>query len=351
MGTDRERGEHALYRRLDPPSAPTVPNHPFRTAEPFVLGSYLLVSLLFVRFYFLATQSWSDSDFSAFTHFSDAYKGYDPVFRFRIFMPLVAGGLSHVLRIDLRLLYQALATLLTFGLLIGYREYLKNFLSSGFSGLFSLMIVFPMLWNFCLLSDRYFPFDLPAVLFFVLGCHAIYRRNWFAYYPILALAILNRESAAFLSFVFFFCLRAKMSRKAMLWHLLVQALMWGGLKYSIPVLLGSQSEEMNKLRVQFNGAVLSDMLRFRGHALKDWAKLGLSFGGIWWALPWLIRRQPSFIKRSLLVMIPFLVATVLTGIIDEMRLYSELIPILTTPVAYAIALGLGGSTLRAQRRT
>jgi hypothetical protein len=100
---------------------------------------------------------------------------------------------------------------------------------------------------------------------------------------------------------------------------------------------------MNQLRVGFNVGVISDMFLLRGNALKDWAKLGLSFGGVWMAIPWLYRRQPFFLKRSLLVVIPFVITSGLYGIIDEIRLYAELIPILLTPVICVLAAELGGT--------
>jgi hypothetical protein len=321
------------------PEASLPPKGILRPTGLFVLGCYLIVSLLFMGVCFRTTYRWSSSDFDAFTHF----EGYDPVFRLRILVPILARAISYVVRIDIKLIYQALAVLVTFGLLIAYQRYLANFLRPAFSSIFSLAVVYPMLWNFCLLTNGYLPFDLPSLLFFVMGCHFIYRRNWLAYYPTLALATLNRETACFLIFVFFFCLYAKMSKRTMFWHVFVQALLWGGLKYSTYVLLGSDSEPLFRLQASSNARVISDMLRLRGNALKDWAKLGLSFGGTWLVLPWVFRRQPAFLKRSLLVVVPIVTITGFCGIIDEIRVYSELVPILLTPLVYAVAAELGGA--------
>jgi len=261
----------------------------------------------------------------------------------RVLTPLLAARLACVARIDLKLIYQALAVLFTFGLLIAYQKYLANFLRPPFSCVFSVAILYPMIWNFCLLNNRYFPFDLPSLLFFVMGSHFIYRRNWVAYYPTLALATLNRETACFLLFVFLFCLYSKMPKRTMFWHLSAQALLWGGLKYSTYVMLGGDSEPLTRLRLDFNIAVVSDMLRVRGNALKDWAKLALSFGGVWLVLPWVFRRQPAFLRGSLLVVVPFVIVTGLTAVIDEVRGYPELIPVLLAPITYAVAAELGGA--------
>ena len=324
-------------------AGPDSRNGILRSSSPFILALYLLVSFLFAGFYFQTTIEWTPDDFSDYTYSSGRYAIGDPVLRFRVLVPLLARGVDCVLGVNLQWMYQVLAGLCVFGSLIAYRRYLSNFLRADFSSILSVAIVYPMLWNFCLLNRIYFPFDLPGLLFFVMGCHFIYCRNWGAYYPTLALATLNRETSCFLMFIFLVCLYRKVAARRLVWHLLAQTALWISLRCLVFLVVGDYSEVLSKLTIAFNARVILDMLALRGNGLKDWAKLGLAFGGIWWALPRVIRGQPVFLKRCLLVVVPFVIAVGLKGVVDEVRVYAELIPIVLTPVVVAVAAELGGT--------
>jgi hypothetical protein len=91
-----------------------------------------------------------------------------------------------------------------------------------------------------------------------------------------------------------------------------------------------------------NLGTLRNMLTAPGDSLKDRVKLPLGFGGSLLVLPWILRRQPSYVRRSLLVIFPVVGVVLFRGVIDEVRVYGELIPVVFTPVVYFIARELGG---------
>jgi hypothetical protein len=93
--------------------------------------------------------------------------------------------------------------------------------------------------------------------------------------------------------------------------------------------------------IAVNGRTILDMLLFRGNALRDWAKLVLAFGGVWWIAPWVLRRQDRFIRRTTAVVVPFVVVAAAVAVIDEVRQYGELVPVLLTPVLIALASRAG----------
>jgi hypothetical protein len=95
--------------------------------------------------------------------------------------------------------------------------------------------------------------------------------------------------------------------------------------------------------IAHNRGVILDMLALRGNAIKDWAKLALAFGGLWWIVPWLIRGQPRFVRRCLLVALPAIAGAASRAILDEVRVYGELIPVVLTPVVYFVAEKLNGT--------
>jgi hypothetical protein len=94
------------------------------------------------------------------------------------------------------------------------------------------------------------------------------------------------------------------------------------------------------------------MATLHGNALKDWAKLLLSFGGLAWVLPFVMRAQPDFLKGALWAIVPYLAATMTRGIVDEVRHYAELVPLIAAPAAVALSAALdarGFATLGGRR--
>jgi hypothetical protein len=246
-----------------------------------VFTFYMLVSVLFCGLYFRMTDEWSIADFKAFAYWSGDYPGEVPIFRYRVLTALLSRGIAHLPGVSLDLAFQCLAVVFVFGLIVVYRLYLSNLLSPALAAVFSLGIVYPMLWNLCLLNRLYYPFDIPSLFFFTLGCHCIYRRHWPVYYVVLILATLNRETSCFLVFAFLFCLVGKMPARNFLWHLLGQGVMWTGINSLMYLSLGADPRVFRLFHLSCNVRAVSNITSLSGSGPKDLAKVALAFGGVW----------------------------------------------------------------------
>jgi hypothetical protein len=309
----------------------------------FAGACYASVALLFTALYFRLTAPWSAADFAKYVGPPSQWPVEETTFRFRLLMPLVGRALTLATGINPEWIFKGLTFASVLLLLFFYRRYLTNFVAPKPAAVLAPALVYPLAWNFCLLNSLYFPFDMPSVLFFVMGCHFAYRRNWLAHYPTLVLAILNRETSVFLILIFALTVYGTMTPRRWLAHLVAQAIIWGGIKAIIFFAISGNPAVLTKSHLGYNLSVLGDMVRMRGNFLKDWGKLILAFGGAWLIVPWIFRRQPTYIKRTLLVIAPFIILSLLKGVIDEMRIYGELIPIVATPIVYWVAEGLGGT--------
>jgi hypothetical protein len=326
---------------MEPISAPGSPpvdeRHRIARDGPVVLALYALVSVLFVWIYFRVTMTWTPASLDAYTHGCGDRQALLPIFRLRILMPCLAMAVEAITRADLYLVYRSLGAVSVFASLLVYRRYLANFVGRGNAAALSPLLIYPLLWNLVLLNRLYYPFDLPSLLFFIMGLDFIYRRNSRGFYAAFVLGILNRETAAFLAFVFILRSYREMPMRRLLLHMGAQAAIFAGLKYGISAAVGVHVDWFETTHLSFNRRVIGDMVTFRGNALKDWAKLLLSFGGLWLLLPFIWKRQPIFIRRSLLLVVPFLLAMLLRAVIDEMRDYIELVPVVLTPVVCSLA--------------
>lgn len=316
-----------------------------RRGEIFVLLFYALSGVLFTAIFYKSTDTWSAGDFAACTRTFTGYPWAHPVFRFRVLVPLAARAVAAVVPMGLRWIYWGITGLSVLGILVAYRRFLENFLRPAFAALLSISIIYPMIWNYTLLNKMYFPFDMPGLLLFVLGCHFIYRKNWVGYYAVLLLAALNRETSAWI-FVPIFLLTSfrDLPFRRLALHFVAQAAVWLGVKAGLYAALAGGTVPVFEPRVAFNWNTVYHMLVLRGYGPRDWVKLGLSFGGIWWTLPWVLRRpQPAFLKRALPAILLYVGAVFVGGTFDEVRVYGEFIPLLLTPVLFFVARSLGGA--------
>ena len=92
-----------------------------------------------------------------------------------------------------------------------------------------------------------------------------------------------------------------------------------------------------------NAGVLRNMLTLQGNAIKDWARCLFAFGGRWLALPFLRRQVPRFLAGAVWSGIAYIGLVGCTAIIDEVRGYGVLVPVVLTPAVYAIAKSFGGA--------
>jgi hypothetical protein len=306
------------------------------------LWIYLVVSLMFTGLYHQITIDWSGDDYAAFVRLSQDYTFSVPLFRFRVLTPLLGRLLAYIVPVNLVWIFRALTTAFVFGSLVAYRKYLSNFMRADFATLFSIALIYPMIWNLCLLNRLCLPFDVPSVMFFILGCHFIYRRNWRAYYPVLALASLNRETSCFLIVVFLLSMWGEMNKRTLAAHLLAQVSLWMATKCLLYAAMGPDQRVLSTFRFGMNVQCLRDILVLQNNGLKDLIKLALCCGGIYWFIPWLLHGQPRFVRRSLFAAVPFLCVAMVMHLIDEMRSYLEVIPLVLTPLVYRMASDLGG---------
>jgi hypothetical protein len=291
---------------------------------------YFLCGALFMELYTARTR-WISPGMDAFTHDAAPFP-----FRFRILIPLLARILNEDAHVPLALAYAGIGTLSVFGLLLAYDRFLAQFLPRDFARVLAFGILYPLAWNYLGLNLMYFPFDMPCVFFFTAGLLLMVQQRWQLYYPLFALATINRETTWFLTVVLLFTAFGRMPARSLLLHVLAQAALWVAIKVALyhafadanPALFGSLWWK--------NSATLMGMFTLQGNGLKDWAKLFLMFGGLWMLVPFVYKGQPEFLRRALWASPVLILPMFLVGTIDEARQFPELIPLIATPVLVSI---------------
>lgn len=294
-------------------------------------AAYLLAAIALVAFY-TQRSLWLGPGMEGWTD------GQAPFpFRYRA-LPIwiVSGGAPLFGREHLSELYFALATLSAGGALVAFRSVLGNFLRTRLATLLSLGLAYTMVWHYGVLNALYFPFDLPAVLFFTAGWAFLLRRQWTGYYAVFLLGCLNRETILFLTVLHGLTDVRRVPLRRLLPHLVAQAALYLAVKTFLLHLYSSSEATLYAHTWWKNRATYLGMLTLRGQGAKDWIKLILAFGGLWWFVPLVWRRTPDALRRALVLVPIFVLALQGVATIDEMRIYAELQPVIAAPVLVAL---------------
>jgi hypothetical protein len=191
-------------------------------------------------------------------------------------------------------------------------------------------------------------YDLPALLLFTLGLVLIAGRRFSLYLVVFFLAVLNKETAILLSFVWGMDALRRRRPGRVAGGLAVQVVMWAAVRGLVVWLhRGNPGEEL-ALHLFRNIDVMRAVRNyFLFRPVNAWlaAPTGLNvlyLAALVWGL-FALRRAPRFLRDAFWIA-PFLfVLAMFFGNVDEMRVYYELFPVLFLVLirsAYAL-LGYG----------
>jgi hypothetical protein len=290
--------------------------------EAFFLLLLLILSILFVELYFVLTIEWRYATFYSLVDFS-ALKP----FQCRILVPALIRVLHQIFKVDIQILFKGITVLSVFFLLLAFRRLLQKFFSRKVSEYGTFLLLYPLVWNYCIYGRFRVPYDLPAVLLFTVGLIAILEKRLVLFYLVLLVGALNRETIVFLIGAFALLQDRPIHWKRLIPHIAAQSCLVGGVLLMLDYLFRAQSGAMH-LQVRNNIAILLTPYL--------WPRVLLTFGGSWLLILAFWRIQHPVIKRLLVLIIPFTLSVFLVGIITELRIYSELVAIITVALLSSV---------------
>ncbi len=183
-------------------------------------------------------------------------------------------------------------------------------------------------------------YDFPQLFLFTAGAILLRREKWWPFYPLYAVACLNKETSVLLPFTLFVWQGIAGLRRPYLAHLVAQtviaAVICGALAYHFRDHPGDNLERHFDRNIRFEFTTLA------------WIRLALLATVVATACLGL-RRAPRFLQRgSLATFLPLLSATLLFGYIDELRDYYEAYPFVIALVLLTVGRRLG---VRPRRET
>lgn len=274
-------------------------------------------------------------------------------FQYRALVPWIVAATDHLGLIEAgahRAAFAVIEAGAAYLLVLAIERLLRLYYPRATSALVAPMVFVPLLFTLAtpFRSNPYlYPYDTPAVLFMALGLLLLLQRRWWLFYPLFALATLNRETTCFLTVIYVLGSIGAEPWRRVAGHAAAQAAVWFALKLSLVALYpgipiedrGAEAFVAQPLFISMahrNIAFLSQPLSY--------PYLVASLGGVWVALAFYGHAVPSrAVRRSLLVALPFVAAMAYVGLLAEIRIFSELIPLFT--LGYVLMLqGLAART-------
>jgi len=216
-----------------------------------------------------------------------------------------------------------------FSLVLAFRRYLSLFItdttaSAVLSFLLFYILPFNFLFDYFYYPAFYYPYDMPSMLFFTLGLILLYREKWTPYYLLFIIATFNRETTCFLTMIYLVTAVGKNRPKTIALHCFAQFAVWAGIKLYLGYLYRN-NPGAGFFENQWEG---NYVFFFKEDLLKSMPYFFRTLGYLW--IPIIILNhliKDRFVRRSLLVLIPFFVGMFFVGALHELRVWGEMIPV------------------------
>lgn len=169
----------------------------------------------------------------------------------------------------------------------------------------------------------WFPWDLPSITLFTIGLLLLYRRKLLPYYALFVLASLTKQTAVFLAVIYLFTSLGRNQNRSVALHFGLQIAIWMAIIYG-----QYQIGHANPFAMDLFGASkLGANLTFVS-GISNLPFLFSAFGYLW--IPTVMFMsviRDSFVRKSMFVALPYVLAVVVAGDVSELRIYGELAPV------------------------
>lgn len=280
---------------------------------------YALAAAIFTWIYFATTVQFEDATLAALADFS-AFRPY----QYRVLLPSLVHGLAWLLPLPVEWIYMGLTWAISLALLVAFRTLCSYWLQGWGLNLAVLLLLYAMLWNYAIISIFIYPSDILAILLFVLGLLCLFQGRMRFYYAVFVLGCFNRETVCFLTFAMLFLYLGRRSLIYLAWQSIAQFALWFAIKSLLTYLFRENyGESVFQNQIANNLHFFADLLARDVFALWSLA----NFGGLWLLIPFVWKNLPTDLRRLALVILPFMLGMSVVGLLYEVRIYSEIVPL------------------------
>lgn len=253
-------------------------------------------------------------------------------YQFRLLMPLLFAFVKPIAQLYGKYLYSAYNVVIVFWLLVVFYKLLCQYFKNKKLLLWlSPVILYPMLFNYVLLNQSFQYYDFTAILIFTIGLYFIIKENFTLFLVTFIIGLINKETAGYLIFAYLlYNYRSLLTRKVIV-STTVLGILFIGWKLLLGYIFRDNPGDSFEVGYSENIRIVKELFSNRV-LLKN---LALNFGGlyIFVILLFVTGAWKKFPNKKLLyinlVIIPYYIFGIYITYITEVRVYTELIPMIT----------------------
>lgn len=254
-------------------------------------------------------------------------------YQFRLLMPLLFKLTGPLFTLYGKYLYSAYNVVIVLAVqMVFYKLLCTYFIDKKRLLWFAPVILYPILFNYVILNQSFQYYDFTAILFFTIGLYYIANEKFIPLLIIFVLAVVNKETAGYLIFAYLlYNYKTLFTRKIILNTFLLGAIFLGW-KLLLSYIFRNNPGDGFEVGYYENIRIVKEL--FSNKVLLK--NLALNFGGlyIFVILLFITGAWKKFPNRKLLFMnlaiVPYYIFGIYITYITEVRVYTELIPMITT---------------------
>lgn len=293
---------------------------------------YLLLSAVICYMYhkkIVASVDWyAPNSINAVASFETA-KPY----QFRLLIPLIFKLFTPVWSLYGKYLYSAYNIIIVLSTIVVFFKLLasKYFLNKRLLLWIAPVIVYPMLWNLIILNESFQYYDFTSVLLYTIGLYYIINEKFTKLLILFIIGLINKETIGYLIFAYMFYNYNKIFTGKIILNTAILGLLFLGWKLLLNYIFRNNPgdsfevgyyENLRIVKELFSNKVMLKNLAFNFGGLYVFAIL-LFVTGAWKKFP---DKKLVYIN---LAIIPFYIFGIYITYITEVRVYTELMPMIT----------------------
>jgi hypothetical protein len=285
-----------------------------------------------VYLYYLKVISYADFNGPSSMNAVAAFETFKP-YQFRLLMPVLFMLFKPLTFIPEKGIYAAYSIIVVYFLLLVYYNFLcKYFDDKQKLFYWTPVILYPMLWNYVILNQSFQYYDFTTILIFTIGLYFIVTENFAGLLIIYIIGIINKESVVYLAFSYLLFNYKDIFTKKVILNTLFLGIILIVFKVLTSYLFKNNPGDTFEVGWHENLRILLNLFNNRVF-MKN---LGLNFGGLYILviLLFISGRWKKFPDKRLiflnLAFIPYLLLGFYMIYFTEVRVYTELIPMITT---------------------
>lgn len=303
---------------------------------------YFLIASTFCFLYFQKIVAGTDFDAANGINSVLSFGTMKP-YQFRLLIPFIYKILSVLSFIPPKAIYMLMNCVFVYLTIVVYYYFLNEMFRNNILNLFlAPVIIYPMIWNYVLLNQSFQYYDPCAVLVFTLGLYFIIKDNFKLLLIVFILGLFNKESAVYLTFAYLLFNYKSVFKPKIIINTLILTAVFLFIKFLLAYLFRNNPGDAFEVTFYVNIDIFKNILKNRIYA----KNLALSFGGLyvfavmlfvtgrWKKLSPAIPRFEGSPDHSLvfinLAIVPYLLLGIFLIYFTEVRVYAELIPMITT---------------------